>query len=224
MLEICYHIYNALLMFLFYVSPSLSSNKVGTGMQTHSGTSCNFSFGLTLKQWAWDNSHTDSDSFKCFGMATIPTTTGIEPSRVMPHWSLNLSRTEQLKQLTKHPTFLQFNSGSHFPFTEKFFENVLCDMNRFKVFPRFSGKKTVWQTLLSTLGSVSLWSFTFSSWLYGLRILFTPRGHCDLYQANRKRRDRKNAGYRCLMSNQAVSAVFNSLCSWWWVASIVSSV
>lgn len=33
MLEICYHIYNALLMFLFYASPSSRLTEEGTGVQ-----------------------------------------------------------------------------------------------------------------------------------------------------------------------------------------------
>lgn len=33
MLEICYHIYNALLIFLFYVSPSLRLTEAGTSVQ-----------------------------------------------------------------------------------------------------------------------------------------------------------------------------------------------
>lgn len=101
MLEICYHIYNALLIFLFYVSPSLRLTEAGTGVQDILCYLLKFFIQVDLKviepKKVWQvNSHTDSDSFKCFGTATISTPTVTQLSREMPHWGLYLSRTEDL--------------------------------------------------------------------------------------------------------------------------------
>lgn len=156
---------------------------------------------------AWQvNTYVDRDSYK-YKRATIFTTMETEPTTVMPHWGFDLSKTEHLK-LQNISLSCDLSVATIYRKLLWFYFFFLWDTNSIKVIIG----KTAWQTLLSVYQFLVVPHYDLSSSILGyVAYAFSPLPEATMISTRlRGGEDMENTGGRSLMSNPAVSAVFNT--------------